>query len=197
LGLCCTVEPNCSSLSARLASASITRDRAFDTCEPSCVPGQLGLSLFLWSTACWGPWGTWQHRSSPLGEARPGPRGNVEAHIDREARSEAEEHVAAPELSSRGDRVRCHGIRGSAGAHLGREARSEAEEHVVAPKLNLARRRGPEPRDTWQHRSSPQQGGEVRGRRTRGGSRAHLRREVWSEATACVIARRYMLCSLS
>jgi hypothetical protein len=86
--------------------------------------------------------------------------------------------VTVPELSSRGDRVRCHGIRGSAGAHLGREARSEAEQHVAAPELNSARRRGPEPRDTWQHRSSPQQGGEVQDRRTRGGSRVHLRREV-------------------
>jgi hypothetical protein len=38
LGLCCTVEPNCSGMSARLASALVTRDRALDTCEPSCVP---------------------------------------------------------------------------------------------------------------------------------------------------------------
>jgi hypothetical protein len=39
LELCCTVESNCSGLSARLAGASVTRDRALDTCEPSCVPG--------------------------------------------------------------------------------------------------------------------------------------------------------------
>jgi hypothetical protein len=39
LGLRCTVEPNCSGLSARLAGASVTRDRILDTCEPSCVPG--------------------------------------------------------------------------------------------------------------------------------------------------------------
>jgi hypothetical protein len=39
LGLRCTVEPNCSSLSARLAGASVTHDRALDTCELSCVPG--------------------------------------------------------------------------------------------------------------------------------------------------------------
>jgi hypothetical protein len=38
LGLRCTVEPNCSSMSARLADASVTRDRALDTCEPSYVP---------------------------------------------------------------------------------------------------------------------------------------------------------------
>jgi hypothetical protein len=39
LGLRCTIESNCSDLSARLADASVTRDRALDTCEPSCVPG--------------------------------------------------------------------------------------------------------------------------------------------------------------
>jgi hypothetical protein len=39
LGMRCTVEPNCSDLSERLAGVSITHDRALDTCEPSCVPG--------------------------------------------------------------------------------------------------------------------------------------------------------------
>jgi hypothetical protein len=39
LGMRCTVELNCSGLSARLAGASVTRDRALDTCQPSCVPG--------------------------------------------------------------------------------------------------------------------------------------------------------------
>jgi hypothetical protein len=39
LGLRCTVEPNCSGMSARLVGVSITRDRALDTCESSCVPG--------------------------------------------------------------------------------------------------------------------------------------------------------------
>jgi hypothetical protein len=107
-----------------------------------------------------GAWGTWQHRSSPLGEARPGPRG-------------------------------------SAGAYLGREVRSRPEEHVAALELNSSRRRGSGPRGMWQHRSSPQQGGEVRGRGTHGGSGAHLCREVWSEATACVTARGCMPRSLS
>jgi hypothetical protein len=37
LGLRCSVEPNCSSMSARLTGAWVTRDRALDTCEPSCV----------------------------------------------------------------------------------------------------------------------------------------------------------------
>jgi hypothetical protein len=39
LGLRCTIELNCSDMSARLTGASITRDRALNTCEPSCVPG--------------------------------------------------------------------------------------------------------------------------------------------------------------
>jgi hypothetical protein len=39
LSLRCTVELNCSGMSARLAGASVTRDRALDTCEPSCMPG--------------------------------------------------------------------------------------------------------------------------------------------------------------
>jgi hypothetical protein len=39
LGLRYTVEPNCSDLSARLAGASVTRDRTLDICEPNYVPG--------------------------------------------------------------------------------------------------------------------------------------------------------------
>jgi hypothetical protein len=39
LELRCTVELNCSGMSARIADASVTRDRALDTCESSCVPG--------------------------------------------------------------------------------------------------------------------------------------------------------------
>jgi hypothetical protein len=38
LGLRCTVKSNCSSLSARLAGVAVARDRALDTCEPSCMP---------------------------------------------------------------------------------------------------------------------------------------------------------------
>jgi hypothetical protein len=39
LGLRCSVEPNYSGLSAHLTGASVTRDRALYTCEPSCVSG--------------------------------------------------------------------------------------------------------------------------------------------------------------
>jgi hypothetical protein len=78
---------------------------------------------------------------------RSGPRGSVGAQLDREARSRAEEHVTALELSSRGGRARSHVTRGSAGAHLSRDARSRIEEHMAAiestfigrcdPKLQL------------------------------------------------------------
>jgi hypothetical protein len=111
--------------------------------------------------------------------------------------SEAEEHVAAPEFTYRGGKAQSHGTHGSTGAHLGREVRSGAEERVEASELNSARRRGPGPRAMWQHRSSPQQGGEVQGYGTHGGSRAHLCREVWSEAIACMATRGCTPCSLS
>jgi hypothetical protein len=88
LGLRCTVEPNCSGLSARLAGVSVTRDSALDTCEPSCVPG--AVRPFFIPVV-----------HNPLG---------------------AVGYVAAPELSSRG---------GEVGA-------------------------------TWQRRSPPRQGGDVR-----------------------------------
>jgi hypothetical protein len=133
--------------------------------SPAACLRQLDLSLFLWSTARWGPWGMWQPRRSPLREARPGPCGSAEAHFGREARSGAEEHVAAPELSSLGGRAQSLRTRGSAGAHLGREARSGAEEHVAAPELNSVRRRGPGPR---------------------GSTGAHLNKEVRSEAAGHV-----------
>jgi hypothetical protein len=46
LDLRCIIEPNCSDMSTCLASASITHDRALDTCEPSCVPG-VARSFFI------------------------------------------------------------------------------------------------------------------------------------------------------
>jgi hypothetical protein len=167
LGLCYTIEPNCSSMSACLAGAPVIRDRALETWEPSCVPGAAKPFFIPVAHNPLGSWGTWQHRSSPLREARPEPRGSTRAHLGREARSEVEEHVVAPELSSQGGRSQSHGTRGSAGANLGREARSRAEEHVAAPGLNSARRRDPGLRDTWQYRSPPRQEGEVQGCRTR------------------------------
>jgi hypothetical protein len=114
LGLRCTVESNCTGMSARLADASVTRDRALDTSEPSRVP-RAGRPFFIPVVhSPLGAVGTWQHQRSPLGEVRPGPRGSARGHIGREARSGAEKHVAAPKPSSRGGRARSHGTRGSA-----------------------------------------------------------------------------------
>jgi hypothetical protein len=110
---------------------------------------------------------------------------------------EAVWYVVAPELSIRGGRARKHGTRGSTGAHLVREARSGAEGHMAAPELTLSGKQGLELRDTWQHRSSHQQGGEVQGRGTHGGAKAHLCREVWSEAITYVAARGCTPYSLS
>jgi hypothetical protein len=69
--------------------------------------------------------------------------------------------------------------------------------HVAALELASSRRQGPKLRDMWQCQSSPQQGGEVWGRGTRGGAEAHLCGEVWSEAITCVAARGCIPCSLS
>jgi hypothetical protein len=165
LGLRCTVEPNCSGPYACLAGASVTCDRALDTCEPSCVPffisvvhKPLGAVGYVTAPelssrggevgATWQPpectsvgrrgpklRNTWQRRSSPLGEAEPGAMG----------------HVAAPEPTSAGSR-------------------------------------GPELRNTWQRRNSTQQGGEVWGHKTRGSTRAHLNKEVRSGAMGHVVA---------
>jgi hypothetical protein len=81
LGMRCIVEPNCSDLSACLACASVTRDRALNTCEPSCVPraarpffvpvlhnpvGAVGYVAAPELSSRGGEAGaTWQHRSPP------------------------------------------------------------------------------------------------------------------------------------
>jgi hypothetical protein len=81
LGLHCTVEPNCSGLSACLAGASVTRGCALDTCEPSCMPGAdrsffipvvhspLGAMGYVAAPelSAWGgkAKATWQRRSPP------------------------------------------------------------------------------------------------------------------------------------
>jgi hypothetical protein len=197
LGLRCTVKSNCSGMSARLAGASVTHDHTLDTCEPSCVP-RAARPFFI--HVVHNPLGVVGYVAAPElssqgGEA--GPHGSAGDYLGREARSEAEEHVAALELSSQGVRDRSHETRGSARVHLDREARSGVEERMTVSELNSSGRRGPGPRVTWQHRSSPQQGGEVRGHGTRGVSGAHLYREVWSEAAACVTVCGCTHCSLS
>jgi hypothetical protein len=114
LGLRCTVESNYTGMSARLAGASVTCDCALDTSELSRVP-RAGRHFFIPVVHNpLGAVGTWQHQRSPIGEARPGPCGSARGHLGREARSEAEEHVAASEPSSRGGRARSHETHGSA-----------------------------------------------------------------------------------
>jgi hypothetical protein len=46
LGLCCTVELNCSAMSTRLTGTSVTRDRALDTYEPSYM-SEVARSFFI------------------------------------------------------------------------------------------------------------------------------------------------------
>jgi hypothetical protein len=148
LDLRCTVELNCSGMFTRLATALVTRDHTLDTCEPSCMPEAARPFFILVVNSPLGPWGTWQHRSFPLGEARPGARGSAEAHIGS-ARSRTEEHVAAPKLSSRGGIAWSNGTCGSAGTHLDREARSGAEKHVAASELTSVGRCGPKLQLAW------------------------------------------------
>jgi hypothetical protein len=144
LGRCCTIEPNCSGLPARLASASVTHERALETCEPSYVPGAA------------------RPFSIPVIHS---PLGGVG-------------YVAAPEVSSQ-------------------EAESGVMGHMAAPELTWSGRQGLELRDTWQCWSSPQQGGEVRGRETHGGAEAHLCSQVCSKATTYIAVHGCAPCSLS
>jgi hypothetical protein len=60
--------------------------------------------------------------------------------------------------------------------------------HVEALEPTSIGKRGPELRDTWQRRSSSQQGGEVRVRETRGNAGAHLDREARSRVAGHVAA---------
>jgi hypothetical protein len=58
---------------------TVTRDRALDTCEPNCVPEAARPFFIPVVHSPLGSWDTWQHRSSPLGEAEPGAMGHVAA----------------------------------------------------------------------------------------------------------------------
>jgi hypothetical protein len=174
LGMRCTVELNYSGISTRLTGALEIRDRALDTCEPSCVSGATRPFFIPVVHSPLGAVGyvATPELSSPLREVRPGPRGSARAHLSREAMSGAEEHVAAPELSSRGGRAWSHGAHGSAGAYLGREARRRAEEHVKAPELSS-------------------QGGRAQSHGTCGSARAHLGRKVRPRAKEHVAASEF------
>jgi hypothetical protein len=60
--------------------------------------------------------------------------------------------------------------------------------YMLVLEPTSTRRRGPEPYDTWQRRSSPQPGGEVQSHRTHGSAGAHLSWEVRSRAIGHVAA---------
>jgi hypothetical protein len=76
--------------------------------------------------------------------------------------------------------------RGSAGARFSREVRSGAIGHVAVPEPNSVRRRGLELRGTWQYRSPPQLGGEIRSHRMRGSAGVYLSLEARSRAAGHV-----------
>jgi hypothetical protein len=87
--------------------------------------------------------------SSRRGRARShGTHGSAESHIGRDARSGAEEHVAAPELNS----VRRRGPepRGSTRAHLNKEVRFGVVGHVAAPEPASTERYGLKLQLAWQ-----------------------------------------------
>jgi hypothetical protein len=120
LGRHCTVEPNCSGMSARLAGTSVTCERALETCEPSCV-SRVATPFFI--PVVHNPLGAVRYVAAPKHSPQGGraqshrTRGNARVHLSREARSRAEEHVAASELNSA--RRRVSGPHDSTGAHLG------------------------------------------------------------------------------
>jgi hypothetical protein len=68
------------------------------------------------------------------------------------------------------------------------ESRGPSRETRGSTEAPLSGRQSPEPWDTWQHRSSPRQGGKDRSRGTRGSVRAHLSKEARSEAAGHVVA---------
>jgi hypothetical protein len=68
------------------------------------------------------------------------------------------------------------------------EAESGAMEHVEAPEPTSAGKRGPKLSDTWQRRSSPQQGDEVQSRGTHDSDGADLDREARFSAVRHVAA---------
>jgi hypothetical protein len=63
--------------------------------------------------------------------------------------------------------------------------------HVAVPELTLSGRQDSNLRDTWQCRSSPQQGGEVRSHGTHGSARAHLNKKVRSDAVGHIAALKH------
>jgi hypothetical protein len=97
LGRCYTIEPNCSGLSAHFADASVTRERTLETCESSYV---LETARLFFISVVHSPLGGVGYVAAPELSSWGGraqsheTRGSIRAHLSREARSGAEEHVA-------------------------------------------------------------------------------------------------------
>jgi hypothetical protein len=137
--------------------------------SPAMCLRQLGISLFLWSTARWGR----------------GVRGSIVALLlGRRCRG----HVSVLEPTSigrRGPELRNTWLHQS--SPLG-EAEPGAVRHVATPKPTSVGRRGPELRNAWRHRSLTQRGDEARGHGPLGSTGAHLSKEVRSRVAGHVTA---------
>jgi hypothetical protein len=97
LGRCCTVAV-CTS-----AGTSVMHERALETCEPSCVPRAAKHFFIPVVHNSTGAVGHVTAPELPSQEGRAPSRGtcgSTGAHLSKEARSRAEGHMAAPELTS-------------------------------------------------------------------------------------------------
>jgi hypothetical protein len=103
LGLRCSVEPNCSGLSARHAGALVTRDRALNTCEPSCVPGAARPFIISVVHSLLGVVG-YVAAPEPTSIGKRGP--------------ELRNAWRRQSSTQQGDEARGHGSHGSTGPHL-------------------------------------------------------------------------------
>jgi hypothetical protein len=137
LGLCCTVKPNCSGMSARLAGTSVICNCVLDTCETSCVAG--AARPFFIPVVC-SPLEAVGYVAAPELSSRGGEvraMGHVAASEPTSAGRQGPELKNAWRRQSstqQGDKARGHGPRGSTGAHLSKEVRSGVAGHVAAPE---------------------------------------------------------------
>jgi hypothetical protein len=89
---------------------------------------------------------TWQRRSSPLGEAKPGAMGHLAAPEPTSTGRRGPELRNAWRCQSstqQGDEVQGHRPCGSTRAHLSKEVRSGATAHMVAAERTSVGRCGP------------------------------------------------------
>jgi hypothetical protein len=96
---------------------------------------------------------TWQHRSSPLGEAESGAMGHVAPPEPTSAGSQGSElrnTCQRQSTTQQGGEAQSHGPHGSTGAHLNKEVMSGAVGHVAAPEPTSAGRCGPKIQLAWQ-----------------------------------------------